>query len=164
MSLRRFVFIVCCFTLPTFIFACCKGLGGDNSESESLRSELAACQAQLATMQTTSMASAYDNEPSPAPIESPLANVCSSIELHPTHEVAFSVASSSVNEYDFCVLVLEAKQAIPRLAFNWVQYDADGVKLNDGIEILKDLAVGDKVKVEFSTEDGVAKIVSAPRR
>jgi hypothetical protein len=99
------------------------------------------------------------DQPSPTAGTGP----CSSIQLGPAQAGLFSIESAS---YDGrrCQLVVQAKRPIPQqVAFDWIDYDKDGVKLGNHVEILKGLDTGDKQKLSLRPEDGTAKITTKSR-
>lgn len=53
-------------------------------------------------------------------------------------------------DYDECKLILEVKKPISHMAFYWVYYNESDVNLSDpGFEVLDDLDVDDKARVDF---------------
>ena len=103
-----------------------------------------------------------------AQAQAALAAVCNSIQLDPVHAAMFSIEKASPSVSDpvnhACDVIIQAKQPINGLRFQWVYYDKDGVKLGDSSKYLKDLAAGDKQKMTFATRSADAvKIVSKPR-
>jgi hypothetical protein len=138
----------------------CGPMDSNAGEAVQLRAELAECQAALAEHGSKSAASAVSAPPE-ADV-APAASPCTSIELDPAHQASFSILRSSRSGKK-CSLVIEAKQPIVYLAFNWVQYDTEGIKLGDRVEIVKDLGTGDKAKLDIRLEGGATRIVSQTR-
>ncbi len=90
------------------------------------------------------------------------AGPCSSIQLSPVHAAIFSIVSASGGD-DSCEIIIQAKRPIPRLSLDWVNYDKDGVKVGQHIDIIRGLGAGEKAKETLRLSDGTVKIVSKPR-
>ena len=97
------------------------------------------------------------------PLDASRGSICSSVRLHPTHNQTFRLLNAS---FDFprngCKVLIEATQSIARLRFDWVQYDADGTKLDTSGEVLRGMESGETVDVFFRTKPHVALIASEP--
>lgn len=128
----------------------------EKAEAAKVRQELEACRAELKVARE-------DKTTTAAPEPEPTNNLCSLIQLSPTEAALFKIQSFTESGLG-CVLVLEMLKPIDRYSFDWVQYDKDSVKLDSGIEIIKNAAAGDKIRAEVRVETGAAKIVSMPRR
>jgi hypothetical protein len=87
---------------------------------------------------------------------------CASIQLDPAHAALFSIDKASGDE-DSCSLVIQSKKPITHLALDWANYDKDGVKLGQHIDVIRGLEAGDKAKLTLQLDDGTAKIVSKVR-
>jgi hypothetical protein len=97
------------------------------------------------------------------PLDASRGSICSSVRLHPTHKETFRVLNTS---FDFprngCKVLIEATQSVARLRFDWVQYDADGTKLDTSGEVLRGMESGETVSLLIRTETHAALIASEP--
>lgn len=102
----------------------------------------------------------WDAGTSPSAPAAPASGVCGGIARDALLDAAVSVVKSEPDRaHDgWCTLTYEAKKAIKFLSYDYTCHDADGVKIDEGNEVLEDLAVGDKVKSEFLCEHGTKTI------
>jgi len=87
---------------------------------------------------------------------------CGNVEVSSAQASYFDLVGTG-GEDSICVVTIEAKRSINRIAFNWVFYDASGAKLGERIGIIKDLSKGDREKIELLVRDGTVRIATKSR-
>ena len=73
----------------------------------------------------------------------------------------FSIDKVTSEDGD-CVVVVLAKTAIKHVMFDWTFVDKDGAHVGHRLEVLKDLAKGDRARVTFSPPKGATRVVTIP--
>jgi len=147
--------------------ASCKNAEGEDMKAanERLSAELNDAKSKLSNLEAelnAAKSAVASCQKEPAAPEAQEDSVCKSIEWGATEMSTFKVISAGRNDDYDCEYVLEALKPIEHHSFGYVTYDADNVKLRTSLEVLSNMAAGDRVKSTVDWTVDIAKIRTAP--